>query len=121
MIFAIAAALAAAAPAAAACPDVITPDALVCRALEAQKGGKPEEAAQSFEEAAKASSDKDPRTARMWAAAGNLWLTANQPGKAALDLDRALAMPGLEAEQHGEPAPEDIKWAERMLPRRGRG
>jgi Arc/MetJ-type ribon-helix-helix transcriptional regulator len=24
-------------------------------------------------------------------------------------------------EQHGEPAPEDIKWAERMLPRRGRG
>jgi tetratricopeptide (TPR) repeat protein len=102
MIFAIAAALAAASPAPAACPDVITPDALVCRALEAQKSGKPEEAAQSFEEAAKASSDKDPRTARMWAAAGNLWLTANQPGKAALDLDRALAMPGLEAEQHGE-------------------
>ena len=24
-------------------------------------------------------------------------------------------------EQHGEPAAEDIKWAERMLPRRGRG
>ena len=24
-------------------------------------------------------------------------------------------------EQHGEPASEDIKWAERMLPRRGRG
>jgi hypothetical protein len=24
-------------------------------------------------------------------------------------------------ELHGEPAPEDIKWAERMLPRRGRG
>ncbi len=23
--------------------------------------------------------------------------------------------------QHGEPAPEDIKWAERMLPRRRRG
>jgi hypothetical protein len=23
--------------------------------------------------------------------------------------------------QHGEPAPRDIKWAERMLPRRGRG
>jgi hypothetical protein len=23
--------------------------------------------------------------------------------------------------QHGEPAPGDIKWAERMLPRRGRG
>jgi tetratricopeptide (TPR) repeat protein len=38
----------------------------------------------------------------MWAAAGNLWITANQPGKAAVDLDRALAMPGLEAEQRGE-------------------
>jgi len=24
-------------------------------------------------------------------------------------------------EQHGKPAPEDVKWAERMLPRRGRG
>jgi tetratricopeptide (TPR) repeat protein len=102
MIFAIAAAIAAVTPAATACPDVITPDALVCRALEAQKSGKSEEAAQSFEEAAKTSSDKDPRTARMWAAAGNLWITANQPGKAALDLDRALAMPGLEAEQRGE-------------------
>jgi tetratricopeptide (TPR) repeat protein len=102
MIFAIAASIAATTPAAAACPDVITPDALVCRALEAQKSGNSEEAAQSFEEAAKASSDKDPRTARMWAAAGNLWITANQSGKAALDLDRALAMPGLEAEQRGE-------------------
>jgi len=24
-------------------------------------------------------------------------------------------------EQHGKPAPEDVKWAERMLPPRGRG
>ncbi|HZC38158.1 MAG TPA: hypothetical protein VE221_05730 [Sphingomicrobium sp.] len=102
MIFLFAAALAAAAPQAAACPDIITPDALVCRALEAEKSGKAEDAAQSFEEAAKASPDKDPRTARMWAAAGNLWIAANQPDKAALDLDKALAMPGLQAEQHGE-------------------
>jgi len=118
MIFAIAAALAAAAPAPAACPDVITPDALVCRALEAQKSGKPEEAAQSFEEAAKASSDKDPRTARMWAAAGNLWISGNQPGKAALDLDRALAMPGLEAEQRGEALLDRARAAERRRTRR---
>ena len=104
MIFAIAAALATAAPvpAPAACPDVVTPEALVCRALVAQKNGKPDEAAQAFEEAAKASPEKDPRTARMWAAAGNLWIAANQPGKAAFDLDRALALPGLEAEQRGE-------------------
>ena len=97
--------IAAAAPAPASkagCPDVVTPDALVCRALEAQKAGDNEGAAQSFEEAAKASPDKDPKTARMFAAAGNLWIAASQPGKAAVDLDKALTLPGLEAEQRGE-------------------
>jgi tetratricopeptide (TPR) repeat protein len=103
LILLLLAALASSAPAAAPpCPDLITSEALVCRALDAQKDGDNEGAAQSFEEAAKASSDKDPRTARMWAAAGNLWIAANQPGKAALDLDKALALPGLEAEQRGE-------------------
>jgi tetratricopeptide (TPR) repeat protein len=101
LILLLAAAVAAAAPAA-ACPDLVTPDALVCRALEAQKSGDNEAAAQGFEEAAKASPDKDPKTARMYAAAGNLWIAANQAGKAALDLDKALALPGLEAEQRGE-------------------
>jgi len=99
MILVVAAAVASAAPAAATCPDVVTPDALVCRALEAQKGGDSTSAAQAFEEAAKTSSEKDPKTARMWAAAGNMWIAAGQPGKAALDLDRALALRGLEAEQ----------------------
>jgi tetratricopeptide (TPR) repeat protein len=98
----LAAAAATVAPAGGACPNLVTPEALVCRALEAQKSGKNDMAAQAFEEAAKASSDKDPRTARMYAAAGNLWIVANQPGKAALDLDKALALPGLEAEQRGE-------------------
>ncbi len=110
MILLFAAALAAAAPAAAvpatsanaACPDVVTPEALVCRALDAQKNGNPEAAAQAFEEAAKSSSDKEPTTARMWAAAGNMWLAAEQYGKAALALDKALSLPGLEAEQRGE-------------------
>jgi tetratricopeptide (TPR) repeat protein len=103
LILILAATLAAAAPqAASACPDLVTPDALVCRALQAQKTGDDAGAAQAFEEAARASSEKDPRTARMWAAAGNLWIAARQPGKAALDLDKALALPGLEAEQRGE-------------------
>lgn len=109
MIFLLAATLGAAvpttaspSPAAAKCPQVITPDALVCDALEAEKSGDHAGAAQSFEEAAKASSDKDPKTARMWAAAGNLWIAARQPTKAAADIDKALAMPGLEAEQRGE-------------------
>ena len=103
MIFQIlAAAIAATSAPANACPDVITPQALVCRALQAQKQGDEQGAAQAFEEAAKASPDKDPATARMYAAAGNMWIAADQPGKAAFDLDKALALPGLEAEQRGE-------------------
>jgi tetratricopeptide (TPR) repeat protein len=100
-LFAVAVATAAP-PASGGCPDLVTPDALICRALDAQKAGQNDAAAQWFEEAAKASPDKDPRTARMYAAAGNLWIAANQPGKAALDLNKALALPGLEAEQRGE-------------------
>jgi len=102
LILLFAAALASAASPASACPNLVTPDALVCDALQAEKSGDHAGAAQSFEEAAKASSDKDPKTARMWAAAGNLWIAAKEPGKAALDLDKALALPGLEAEQRGE-------------------
>ena len=111
MIVLIAAAIAAAAPgaapapapaSAAACPDVVTPDAFVCRALESSKGGKPEAAATAFEQAALATADADPARSRMLAAAGNMWIAAGQPGKAALALDRALAGAGLEAEQRGE-------------------
>lgn len=100
MILLVAAALAAAAPA--ACPAVVTPDAFVCRALVAQKSGDDAAAATAFEQAAQASSDKEPATARLWAAAGNMWIAAGQPRKAALALDKALALPGLEAEQRGE-------------------
>lgn len=102
MIILLAAALAAAAPQPGACPDVVTPDALVCHALEARGRGDPEAAAQAFEQAALASAETDPKTARLWAAAGNMWIAANEEGKAALDLDKALALPGLEAEQRGE-------------------
>ena len=109
MITLLAAILAAAAPLSAAapaspthCAEAGTPDALICAALEAERSGDHATAAEDFEQAAKASSDKDPKTARMWAAAGNLWIAAKQPGKAAADLDKALALPGLQAEQRGE-------------------
>jgi tetratricopeptide (TPR) repeat protein len=85
-----------------ACPELVTSDALVCRALESQRAGDNQAAAQGFEEAAKASNEQDPKTARMYAAAGNLWIAANQPAKAAADLDKALALPSLVAEQRGE-------------------
>jgi len=100
MILAIAAAVAAAAPPA-ACPNVATPDALVCRAMEAKKAGNEQGAALAFEEAARATPDKDPKAARLWAAAGNLWIAAGQPGKAAFDLDRALAQ-GISGPERGE-------------------
>jgi tetratricopeptide (TPR) repeat protein len=100
MTLLIAAVLAASAPA--PCPDVVTPDAFVCRAMEANKDGKPEAAAAAFEQAAVATDDKDPAKARMLAAAGNMWIAAGQPGRAALALDRALAGTGLQAEQRGE-------------------
>lgn len=102
IFFLLAAAAAGATPATQACPNLITPDALVCRALDAERRGDNASAAQGFEEAAKAAGDKDPKTARMYAAAGNLWIAANQPIKAAADLDKALGLDGLEGKQRGE-------------------
>ena len=89
MIFAIAAALAAAAPA--PCPEVVTAEAFICRAVRAIADEKREEAAQAFEQAAQALAPSDPQVPMLYAAAGNSWIEADQPGKAALDLDKALA------------------------------
>jgi tetratricopeptide (TPR) repeat protein len=107
MILLLAAAIAAAAPGSAtvppaSCPDLVTPEALVCHALDARASGDNEGAARACEQAALASPESDPKTARLWAAAGNMWIAADEDGKAALDLDKALALPGLEAEQRGE-------------------
>ena len=107
MILLIAAAIAGAAPAPAAaptatCPDVVTAEAFVCRAVEATNSGKPAEAAAAFEQAALATAESDPARARMFAAAGNMWISAGAPGKAAFALDRALTGTGLQAEQRGE-------------------
>ncbi|HVM36921.1 MAG TPA: hypothetical protein VM265_00825 [Sphingomicrobium sp.] len=87
---------------AAACPQGPSPDALVCRALAASEAGRSDEAAAGFEQAAAATPATSPAQARMLAAAGNMWIAAGQPGKAALALDRALAGTALQAEQRGE-------------------
>jgi Tfp pilus assembly protein PilF len=92
---------AAAAPAASSCPDGAAAEALVCRALQASRDGNPAAAAQSFEQAALAA-PAGPEKDRLLAAAGNMWIAANEPGKAALALDKALAGTGLQAEQRGE-------------------
>lgn len=101
MILILAAALAAASPAASTCPSVLTQEAQSCRAIEASKAGKFTEAAAAFESAADLSPADDPARDRALAAAGNMWIAAGQPGKAALALDKALAGKGLQAEQHG--------------------
>ena len=101
MTFLIAAALAAATPAASACPSVLTQEAQSCRALEASKAGKFAEAAAAFESTADLTPADDPARDRALAAAGNMWIAAGQPGKAAIALDKALAGKGLLAEQHG--------------------
>ena len=101
MILFLAAALAAASPAASTCPSVLTQEAQSCRAIEASKAGKFAEAAAAFESAADLSPADDPARDRALAAAGNMWIAAGQPGKAALALDKALAGKGLQAEQHG--------------------
>lgn len=99
MILLLAAALAAAP--ASSCPDLVTAEAFVCRALAANRAGDPQAAAQAFEQAAAAAGSSGPEAARALAAAGNMWISANQPGKAALALDRALADGSLQAEQRG--------------------
>lgn len=100
MILTLAAALAAAQPA--PCPEVVTAEAFVCRAIRASADNQPQTAAEAFEQAALALDPSNPESSRLWAAAGNMWIAAGQPGKAALALDRALAGTGLRAEQRGE-------------------
>jgi tetratricopeptide (TPR) repeat protein len=102
LILIAAAALAAAAPAPSKCPDLVTSEAFVCRGLAASNSGQADAAAAAFEQAAEAQTENPAEKARLWAAAGNMWIAASQPGKAAVALDKALASPQLQAEQRGE-------------------
>jgi tetratricopeptide (TPR) repeat protein len=105
MILPLALALAAAQPVPAAalpsCPSVLTHEAQSCRAVAASKEGRLADAAAAFESAADLASADAPARDRALAAAGNMWIAAGQPGKAAVALDKALAGSGLQAEQHG--------------------
>jgi tetratricopeptide (TPR) repeat protein len=74
----------------------------VCRALEAQLLGKFAEAAAEFESGAGMLKPGDPSADKMLAAAGNMWIAAGEPAKAAAALDKGLAGSGLLAEQRGE-------------------
>lgn len=91
----------AAALAAAPCPADATAPAFVCQALAAQQAGRHAAGAEAFEKAAAATPAADAAQARMLAAAGNLWIAADQPAKAAAAIDRALATRRLEGIQVG--------------------
>lgn len=98
---ALAAAQAPAQPPASPCPTVLTQAAQECRAIEASKDGRFADSATAFEALAELMPAGDPARDRALAAAGNMWIAAGQPGKAAVALDRAIAGGGLKAEQHG--------------------
>lgn len=103
MMILLAAAIAAAAPAApTACPESDDAPALTCRAIAHQSEGRFDSAASAFEQLAALLPATDPKRDRALAAAGNMWIAANEPGKAALALDRALSGTGLQADQRGE-------------------
>lgn len=85
-----------------ACPASNDAAGATCRALAYQKQGRFDAAATAFEQLAALLPAADPKRDRALAAAGNMWIAANEPGKAALALDRALAGTGLQAEQRGE-------------------
>lgn len=101
-------AAAASAPAAAGpCPEILTVETLVCRAVEAGARGAFRDSAEAFERAAEtkrvtSAVAGDPEIDRLLAAAGNMWIAAGEPGKAAAALDQALAGSGLAAEHRGE-------------------
>lgn len=73
-----------------------------CLAVNRQLTGRFAEAAQQFEAGAALVKPGDGDADRMLAAAGNMWIAAGQPGKAAIALDKALAGSGLLADQRGE-------------------
>jgi tetratricopeptide (TPR) repeat protein len=73
-----------------------------CLAVNRQLTGRFVEAAQQFEVGAGMLKPGDGDADRMLAAAGNMWIAAGEPGKAAVALDKALAGTGLLADQRGE-------------------
>ena len=73
-----------------------------CLAINRQLTGRFAESAQQFEAGAGMLKPGDPVIDRMLAAAGNMWIAAGQPGKAAAALDKALAGTGLLADQRGQ-------------------
>ena len=89
------------------CPEVVTVEATVCRALEAQGKGAFAQSAEAFERAAETRrltnpGAGDPELARLLAAAGNMWIAASDFARAGKALDQALASSGLAGEQRGE-------------------
>lgn len=79
----------------------------MCRAIDAQSRKSSRKSAEAFERAAEtkrltSAVAADPEVSRLLAAAGNMWIAANDLVRAGQALDQALTGPGLVAEQRGE-------------------
>lgn len=78
-------------------------ESLLCRATQASRENRFADSASLFEEAAaKLAAGQATRRDQALAAAGNMWIAANQPGKAAATLDKAVTGGGLSGIQLGQ-------------------
>ncbi len=77
--------------------------ARVCLGLAFAAAERWAPAALAFEQAARAAElDRDGRAADLWVQSGNASLAGDDPGKARLAFDRALALPGMSDAMRGE-------------------
>lgn len=85
------------------CAVTADAESLICRAIQASRENRFADSAGLFEEAAaKLAAGQAAQRDQALAAAGNMWIAAGQPGKAAAALDKAVTGGGLSGIQLGQ-------------------
>lgn len=83
------------------CGTDTSSESALCRAVIAQQERRYADSADAFEEAAGLASNNSELASRALVGAGNMWLAADQPERAATALDKALALNQLAGKQQG--------------------
>lgn len=83
------------------CGTDTSSESALCRAVIAQQERRYADSADAFEEAAGLASTNSELASRALVGAGNMWLAADQPERAATALDKALALNQLAGQQQG--------------------
>lgn len=83
------------------CGTDTSSETVLCRAVIAQQERRYTDSAEAFEEAAGLAASNADLASRALVGAGNMWLAADQPGRAATALDKALALNQLAGAQQG--------------------